>query len=33
VFINHEGKRQAKRIGDLETALAVAKAIRARLAR
>jgi integrase len=33
VFVNHHGKRKAKRIGDKETAQRVAKAIRERLAR
>ena len=32
VFINHRGRRKAKRIGDRETARRVAQAIRERLA-
>jgi integrase len=33
VFVNHRGRRKAKQIGDHETALKVAKAIRERIAR
>jgi len=33
VFVNHLGRRKAKRIGDKETALKVAKAVRERLVR
>jgi integrase len=32
VFVNHQGKRKAKRIGDRETALKVARTIRERIA-
>ncbi len=32
VFVNHQGKRKAKRIGDRETALRVASRIRPHLA-
>jgi integrase len=33
VFVNHQGKRKAKRIGDRDTALKVAREIRERIAR
>lgn len=33
MFVNHQGHRKAKRIGDRETALKVAKSVRERLAR
>jgi len=33
VFINHQGKRKSKKIGDKRTANSIAKEIRARLAR
>jgi len=33
IFINHCGSRKAKRIGDRDTALSVARAIRERIAR
>ncbi len=33
IFIDHHGRRKAKRIGDRETTLRVARAIRERLAR
>jgi hypothetical protein len=33
VFVNHQGRRKAKRIGDKETVQHVAKAIRERMAR
>lgn len=33
VFVNHKGRRKAKRVGDRETAVRIAQAIRERLAR
>jgi len=33
VFVNHNGRRKAKRIGDRETATRIAQAIREKLAR
>ena len=33
VFINHQDRRKAKRVGDRETALKVAQAVRERIAR
>lgn len=33
IFIDHQGRRKAKKIGDRETALRIAQTLRARLAR